>query len=452
VGRWALAVIVLLGAFCLGCTHPTAAQVVEVKSHPCDLDGVPGELSCATLTVWENRQLQSGRRIGLNVAILPSSGLERGGKPASRNALFVLAGGPGQAATSLVRSFARNRELRANRDVVFADQRGTGGSNPLNCALFGDPPDPKRILAGPFPIDAVRACRERLQSIADLAQYTTASAMDDLDEVRRRLGYGKIDLWGGSYGTRAAQVYLRRHPQSVRAIVLDGVLPMDELIPLHQPAAAQRAVNLLFARNREAYPNLEREFLSLFDRSKPYSVGLAEGIRHALYNGDGAFPALVHRAASGDRAPLEQSAIDAEIALAGLAIGLNLSVTCAEDTPFLEDDAIARETAGTFLGDGRIRSQRAACREWPRGSVPTDAHEPVRSDIPALLFSGGRDPVTPPEYGDRVAKGFPNSAHIVFPESAHGSLGGCARQILTRFILTASAQNLPIGCVSAPIK
>uniref|UniRef100_Q025R1 Proline iminopeptidase n=1 Tax=Solibacter usitatus (strain Ellin6076) TaxID=234267 RepID=Q025R1_SOLUE len=352
---------VLVLAACIGCTRGPTAGGAEVKLHACSLDGIPGEVLCARYPVWEDRDRQAGRRITLNIVVLPALSAPAEPDP---DPLVVLAGGPGQAATDLIQAFFRNRELRARRQVVFIDQRGSGGSNPLNCDLYGSPPDPRRILAGPFPVDAVRACRLRLQAVADLGQYTTAASMDDVDDVRRWLGFEKVNLWGGSYGTRAAQVYLRRHGAHVRAVVLEGVLPVDELVPLHQPATAQRAIDLFLARNRAAFPDLEGRFRSLFEPPRHPSIGLLEGVRHALYGGDPrAFPDLIRRAAAGDLAPLQQLAIDAEIALSRLSIGLNLSVTCAEDIPFLDDAAIARETAGTFLGDGRIQRQRSACRE-----------------------------------------------------------------------------------------
>jgi pimeloyl-ACP methyl ester carboxylesterase len=430
-----LAAFLLLSA----CGGRTAA--VESKPHACSLDGIPDPARCATYTVWENRETQAGRRIPLNIVVLPALATPRAPDP-----LIVLAGGPGQAATELIGVFVRNRELRTRRDIVFIDQRGTGRSNPLDCDLYGHLSGPQRILAGPFPVDAVRKCRQKLSLVADLAQYTTAAAVDDVDDVRRWLGYDQVNLWGGSYGTRAAQVYLRRHGEHVRSAVLVGVLPVDELVPLHQAATAQRAVQILFDRNRQ-YPNLEREFRSVFDPANPATLGLAEGLRHALYTDDGAsFPALIHRAATGDRGPLEQRAIDAETAISALATGLNLSVTCAEDLPFLDDATIARETDGTFLGDLRVQRQRAACREWVRGAVPPDVHEPVRSAVPVLLLSGGRDPVTPPSFAEHVATTLTNSRHVVFPESAHGNLGDCGRRLLAAFIASADPAALNTSC------
>lgn len=430
--------------FLAACLPRTFGQTaaVESKPHSCSFGSIPEQVQCATYPVWENRDRQAGRRIPLNIVVLPALSTPRAPDP-----LIVLAGGPGQAATELIDVFIRNLELRSRRDIVFIDQRGTGGSNPLDCDLYGKLSGTQRILAGPFPVNAVRACRQRLSAIADLTQYTTAASMDDVDDVRRWLGYDMVNLWGGSYGTRAAQVYLRRHGDHVRAAVLVGVLPVDELVPLHQAATAERAVRILIDRNRAQYPNFEREFRAIFNPTNPATLGLAEGLRHSLYTDDGAdVPAIIHRAATGDRGPLEQRAIEAETALSSLSIGLNLSVTCAEDIPFLDDASVVRETAGTFLGDLRVQRQRAACREWVRGAVPRDVHEPVRSAVPVLLLSGGRDPVTPPSFAEHVAASLSKSRHIVFPESAHGNLGDCGRRILASFIASAAPSAVNAAC------
>ncbi len=463
-------VIFLLAATALGAASRTAVPAVESKPHPCRVPGAPEPVLCASYPVWEDRERASGRRIGLHIVILPALGAKRAPDP-----VFILAGGPGAAATEMVPGFSRNRELRGRRDLVFIDQRGTGGSNPLDCDFYGDPPDLRAVAGVSFPLDAIRRCRERLAQIADLGLYTTATGMDDLDEVRRWLGYGKIDLWGGSYGSMAAQVYLRRHEASVRAVVLAGVAPVDELIPLHHARAGQRAIDLLFdacradAPCRAAYPGLREEFQAVFEsaragvevevrdaggrrvRVRPGVSSLAEGIRHYLYGGDaGSLPALIHRAAAGDLAPLVETAIAAELNLTqGLSLGMLLSVTCAEQLPFIDDATLARETAHTFLGDLRVKEQRAACREWVRGAVAPDVHRLVHSNVPVLLISGNRDPVTPPEFGERVAKPLPNSLHVVFPDGSHGNWGACGRQIEARFIERGAVEGLDVACAGA---
>lgn len=279
--------------------------------------------------------------------------------------------------------------------------------------------------------------------IADLGLYTTDLGMDDVDEVRQWLGYTKINIWGGSYGSMAAQVYLRRHGANVRAVVLAGVAPVDELIPLHHALAGQQAVDAIFAKCRAdaecnaAYPNLRQEFQTILDRVRqgvevevrsrdrtarvrPSMASFAEGIRHFLYSDDGrSFPATIHQAAAGDLAPLVQMAVSTETNFNRiLSMGMLLSVSCAEHLPYIDDKTLAKETANTFLGDLRVKEQQEACRQWVRGAVPKDVHQLVKSNVPVLLISGARDSVTPPAFAERVAKQLPNSLHIVFRSRA----------------------------------
>jgi pimeloyl-ACP methyl ester carboxylesterase len=128
-------------------------------------------------------------------------------------------------------------------------------------------------------------------------------------------------------------------------------------------------------------------------------------------------------------------------------MGLLLSVSCAEHIPYITDEMTARETAGTFLGDLRIRAQRAACAQWVRGPVPADVHALVRSNVPVLLLSGYLDPVTPPSFGDRVAKQLPNSRHVVFPNASHGVADTCGEVLMNSFIERGSIQGLDTSCV-----
>src|SRR6476661_7264890 len=157
---------------------------------PCVL---PGNVKafCGTYEVFENREVRSGRKIPLKVVILPATGSDRAPDP-----LFLLEGGPGGGAVEDAGELSKD-PLRARRDIILVDTRGTGASNPLLCSLWRDGTRLDHI----FPLDAVTACRDELRKRADLTLYTTAAAMDDVDEVRRYLGYGPVNLSGASYGT-----------------------------------------------------------------------------------------------------------------------------------------------------------------------------------------------------------------------------------------------------------
>src|SRR5215470_781286 len=155
-----------------------AVQRGRVQMKPCNNPSFTGDALCGKYEVFENRSTQSGRRISLNIVLLPAATLKPAPVP-----LFYLAGGPGGAATVYASESFMNG-LRRNRDVVLVDQRGTGESNPLNCPSPAGRDDMRGYFGEPFAIERVRACRAELEKVADLTQYTTSIAMDDLDEVR----------------------------------------------------------------------------------------------------------------------------------------------------------------------------------------------------------------------------------------------------------------------------
>ncbi len=452
-----------------------AAAAPKVSSrlaqlHPCKGGAEIGAL-CGTYQVWENRAAKSGRKIGLKIVVLPA--LSSHPKP---DPIFFLAGGPGQAATDLAASGAGN-SLRRDRDLVYVDQRGTGEPDRLTCELGGHEDDLQSYLGEMFPVAAVRQCREELEKTHDLTLYTTDIAMDDLDEVRAWLGYGKINLLGGSYGTRAAQVFLRRHPQAVRAAVLFGVVPMDETLPISHAAGGQRSLDLLLgwcekdAACKARFPDTRKELETVLNRlaQSPVTVEVrhprtgktaqvrlsrelvADGLRWLLYNpGDSArLPLLVHEAAAGDFSALGQASVSARVGIVGaLAHGMFFSVTCAEDIPFIDPSQIPARTAGSFLGDYRVRQQMAACGVWPRAAVAPEHREAVRSDVPVLLVSGERDPVTPPAFALRAARQLSRAVQVVVPFAGHGGDDdGCVEGIGTKFLEQGSGEGLDTSCL-----
>src|SRR5574341_616508 len=219
--------------------QPGRAQSLVLSD--CEVPEI-GKAKCGTYEVSENRATKAGRRIKLKILVLPATGSPREPDP-----FVYIPGGPGSSATEdapgIAPAFARIRE---HRDLVFVDQRGTGGSHPLNCRFYNEA-DPQSYFGYFFPLDQVRQCRQELERIADLTLYTTPIAMDDLDEVRAVLGYERLNLFGGSYGTRAVLVYLKRHPEHVRTARLQGVSPTNQLMPHDFPQANERALQGIIA-------------------------------------------------------------------------------------------------------------------------------------------------------------------------------------------------------------
>jgi len=440
------------------------------KLKPCRLAGIDEELFCGKLTVFENRETRTGRTIDLNIVVLPAFDQKTKAEP-----LFDFAGGPGASSTAAADFYAGPGKIyRQRHDVVCVDQRGTGKSN-----LLAIPREktPQYYLSEMYPVDYVREMRHALEPRADLTKYTTSIAMDDLDDVRAWLGYDKINLLGGSYGTRAELVYMRQHPDHVRSAALLAVAPTDLKMPLHHAESGARAMDLLLseceqdAACRAAFPNIRDDWnnvlaqlekqparveYSASGRNAPTRVEIRRGvfgekIRTWMYGRDKAarIPTIVHHAANGDFAPFLKEAIAPSIP-DFVADGMYLSVTCAEDVPFISPEEAAKLTTGNPFGDYRVSQQTRACGMWPRGEIPADFLEPVRSNAPMLIFSGNLDPVTPPSYGEAVASHLPNSRHVVIPEGGHGVDGltdpGCIDRITIEFLDKGDAKNIDVSC------
>jgi pimeloyl-ACP methyl ester carboxylesterase len=467
-------------------TFAQSKKTVEKKSktnsialQPCKVPGAePNSMEnalCGGLKVFENRAAQKGRKIELKIVVYPATGQNKSPDP-----LFYIAGGPGSSAIEDAPYVAQDyTKVRESRDLVFLDQRGTGGSHALNCTFF-NPSDLQSYLEYWNPLEEVRKCRDALEKDADLRLYTTTIAMDDLDDVRAGLGYDKISITAGSYGTRAAQEYIRRHGAHVRAAILQGISMTGQFMPRDFPQQTERALQgvidecLQDEACRAAFPNIKLEAKAVLEKliggrveaevknpadGKPARVRLsrdlvAESIRYLLYSTGGAsrVPLFIHTAAQGNFTPLAEAALYFRREIVGSgATGLYLSITCAEDLPWIKPGEGERDVEKTFLGGYRLRQQREACALWRQGEIPKDYSQPTRSDVPALILTGQWDPVTPPVYGDMIAKNFPNSLHIVVPSGGHG-FGGldgldCLNNLMAQFIERASVKGLDTSCV-----
>ncbi len=452
----------------------------SISLTPCEVPGArPGakeKVLCGSYEVFENRAAKRGRKIALKIVVFPATGAEKGADP-----VFYIPGGPGQSATEEAPYLAAQlSKIRARRDLVFLDQRGTGGSNPLDCDLF-NPSDLQSYLGDYFPLADVRKCRQQLEQKADLKLYTTAIAMDDLDEVRAGLGYGQINIYSGSYGTRAAQDYLKRYAKHSRAVVMQGASPTGQFMPRDFPQHTERALNGILdacaadAACQAAFPDLRAEVKTVLARLQQGSVEVevkhpktgaatkvqlsrdlaAEAIRYMLYQSGAAsrIPLSIHLAAQGNYSQLAEFALSyrQRYATGANGNGMYLSVTCAEDLPWIKPGEGERNAVQTFLGDYRLRQQRAACEQWPRGSIPKGFAEPTRAKVPTLIVTGQWDPVTPPVHGDLVAKHLPNSLHLVVPQGGHG-FGGldgldCVEKLITQFVDRGTTRDLDTSCL-----
>ncbi|HEY6619882.1 MAG TPA: alpha/beta fold hydrolase [Steroidobacteraceae bacterium] len=462
-----LRTLLLLTVFFWPAAHAAAVGLVLA---PCRLADLTRAARCGMLSVPENPDKPQGRRLALGVAVVPATHARALADP-----IVVLQGGPGEDTISSAAYYAeRFAPLLAERDLLLVDQRGTGKSAALPCALYSAG-DPALSLRDVFPLAAVRRCAKRLAAHADLTQYTFDRFANDLEQVRRELGYGALNLYAGSYGTRAAQVYLRSFPASVRSAYLGSAVPMDAAGPLAFAKTAQAALELLFsscaadARCRAAFPNLREEFraivLKLDSGAARVSIPggaatatldrgrVAEWMRSKLYRPKSAtkLPWMIHRAYAGDWSPLVKDLLaDARDANSDFSFGLFFSITCSEDVAFIRENDIAPETQGTFLGDYRVRQQQAACREWPTRTLPKDYRAPVTSAVPTLFVSGDADGGTPLWFADHVAAGFSNRLQVVVKGQGHTEWSDCLAQLYQQLVRGGIVRGLNPSCPNVP--
>jgi pimeloyl-ACP methyl ester carboxylesterase len=421
---------------------------------------------CGELEVPEDPADSAGRNLRLFVARIPSHNAAPRPDP-----LVLIAGGPGQAATDFYLTVRGAFEhVRRDRDLIVLDQRGTGRSAPLECAIAAEALE----TAAPESLPGLMTrCLEDLD--ADPRFYTTSVAVQDLERVRAALGIEAWNLYGISYGTRVAQHFIRRFPQRVRAVILDGVVPSDLAMGPAIAANAQRALELLLSRCSQEAACAER-FPGLADRlgglsrrlsAGPITIDLADPltgevgrrtfsalhlksvIRLMSYAPQtvALLPLLITEAHEGNFAPLTAQAYMMIAALErSLSLPMHNSVVCTEDVPFFS--ASPRGTEATYLGRSIVEALEAVCSVWPPGVRDPDLKAPLESDRPVLLLSGEADPVTPPAYGFRVIAHLGSARHIVGPGQGHGLAGvGCVPRLLRDFLSAADPAGVAAACV-----
>lgn len=461
---------------------PEAAQrqYGQLIFKPCTLTSSQAssnvEAECATLQVAENPDAPNGRKIGLNIAWLDTENQGEG----KLDPVFFLAGGPGQSATEVAAVVNQAlREVRKKRDIILVDQRGTGKSNPLTC-LDADGKElafDENAAATPEVVaEYAGRCAATLTKRADSRFYTTTQAIGDLDAVRAAMGVDKINLIGGSYGTRVAQQYAARFPQHTRTVVIDGVVPNELVVGGDFANTFENAIALQSAQCSKDAACAKRFPVDTRTQLRNVMTTLNTAPVDVDYRDPGTnearrdkvtadtvtslaflfsympelsslLPVVLDEAAQGRYAPLMSLNRMASRSMDGqMNRGMQWSVICAEDA-----DRYQPAPAGdTLLGPEVARMFFAACPAWNVGTRPKDFTQPLRTELPVLLLSGELDPVTPPRYAEQVLKGLPNGRHLMAKGQGHGTLNaGCMPRVLAQFVDTADAKSLEVSCLDS---
>jgi pimeloyl-ACP methyl ester carboxylesterase len=445
----------------------------DFEQRACSYDKLPA--FCGTLRVPEDRTNAASRAIVLHFVRVPA---HRG---SSETPIVWFDGGPGESVISDfsdggIQGYPLAAAMHETHELLLLDQRGTGLSNQLQCPMY---PRVSEVFAQIFPLDSVRRCRARLAKSSDLSAYGTDAAADDLDAVRRRLEYPRIIAIGGSYGTTAALVYMRRYPHVVQSALLIGVAPTFFKIPLPQLQAGQRALDDLersCARDATChahFPNFPAEFRRLLAQSttgipvnyRDAHTGeqvraalarpvFADTVRLLLYAPASAalIPLLIHEAAAGDTTPLAKAiAAFAQAVFGGTAgeqaMGDNFSVNCQEGVAFITPAEAARESANSFMAGSILEARQASCAIWNVRPADAGFIEPVRSSVPVLMMSGADDPATDARYATRQLAYLLNGRQIIVPNGGHINDDPCLERLEVRFVETSSAAGLDAACV-----
>lgn len=441
-----------------------AAQLAESN---CYIHHFETPVRCASLSVPLDYADPKGDQIIVTAAIVPATTAQPAADP-----VFVFAGGPGQAATDLGRFLSSAfKPVRRDRDVVLFDVRGTGLSGALNCP-FDFVQD---VEAEEFFRRGAKACADRIG--ANAAFYTSVEIVEDVERFRAAKGYAAISLWGGSFGTRVAQHYVRRYGDRVRAVILDAAPPLGTSLFATAPAYGQQALDRMFddcsadRRCRTAFPALRSTFNTVLQRleveplllelNDPRTASPTRGridrdfvastVRGALYAPftRAVAPYAINRAARGDWAPMLALATAAtEWSADTMAAGAMFSILCSEDIEQALKLPPSMLSFG-FMRDSYVRPFAAACSVWPHRVLREDQYAPFSSKVPAMVISGPSDPVTPPASGEVTRKMFGRSVHVVVPHGLHtNGSNACVAALIRSFLQDPRTGGREHSCLS----
>lgn len=452
--------LLLLAVTTLGYAQPSSAQLAW---QDCHISGYTPKVVCfeADLPLSET----SDETIKVSATLVPA--LSR----AKETPLLIFTGGPGQAGSDLGPFInAAFHEIRKTRDLVLIDQRGTGKTSAVTCAEF-------------FPENATefsltKLASDCLQSAESLPiqSFTLESVVADAAHFIRLLGYQKVNIWGGSYGTRSAALFYRRYPELTRALILDGVLPPQTRLFESSPLQAQRALELLISDCMQAsdcataFPNLKTEIeqlLNQFSREERElefqdpltgevtqltlnSDFIANMIRTALYTPSQAamIPITVQQANRGNFNPLFALFQNSAGAAETMALGATLSILCSDEVPRINPSEATGIGPDTFTNNGYYRYWSSGCHEWPMAPSSQADFTTLTGEVPVLALSGEHDPITGPELGQELINHLTNGFHIVVKNSGHNvSHLKCMPTIMANYLDHLQPRELDTSCL-----
>lgn len=434
-----------------------ALSPVDCRSDIADIGA-----SCFSLAVPENYDAPGKRHIEISLAVLrprPAT------SAASRKAVFFSTGGPGLSAIEALPGIsARLSNVRDSYDLVFIDQRGAGGSNPLPCPVVEPGHETQAIGSAALGTSDYATCFVKLSKRADLSQYTTSAAAKDMEQVRRALGYEQINLLATSYGTALSLEYIRQYEPFVRSAFLFSAIGPGADLTSSFAIDAQAALESLFAdckvdqKCNTAYPHLREKFTVFVKRLKSvdgdnndaYSQ-MVRQVSQALYDTRLAayLPFVISEGAGGSNNPFASIGAGLSVGVTnGYWEGLRVSTMCAEEFPFTEAMNNRATRSHSFLGDANLKSGQRICSVWPVNKVSDEFLSPVSANTPVLMVNGDLDPVTSPLRAYEAAVSLSNAKVVVARNMAHltGPASACVIAMFEEFLTKADPHNVDFSC------
>ncbi|MEM6640728.1 MAG: alpha/beta fold hydrolase [Pseudomonadota bacterium] len=430
-----------------GCVWPATTDF-----KPCHIDDIQTQAQCAYLDVPLDWAEQSGDSLDLFVAVVPPSGGAVTDAP-----IYVLAGGPGQAASDLGALISGALvPARRGREVILIDQRGTGKTAPFDCDV------PLDLSAGGG--ETARNCLAAAQH--DPRHFGSDAFINDIHAVRNALGHNTIHIWGGSYGTRAALLYLARFEHTVQSVVLDAVAaPVTPYLALSTSSAGRALEHTLSAcasdpACADTFGDLDAQLdnllteLATSPRSVPINGAQVDvdhewflgGLRGALYSPQSSawIPLAISQFSEGNSGPWAAMADATAGIVSELSLGTLLSVACGEEVTRLD----AKDNTTSVFDGLSLAFFDEACAVWPSAAPPQEHAQAVHSERPVLLLSGEFDPVTPPAFADAAAADLSRSRHLIVPDGGHiSTASGCMPELIATFLDTLDPAALDPSCL-----
>jgi pimeloyl-ACP methyl ester carboxylesterase len=430
------------------------------------------DYECGYLQVPERHQQPTGKQIKLGVAMIKSNTPQPAADP-----LVLLQGGPGGSGIAIFSSLAEpsfkgSKQLRADRDLIILEQRGTLFSQPfLRCSEFDraiqqqlDNPTMRPVEAKKLEFQSLQACRQRLsQDGVDLSAYNSIENAADIAALAKALGYRQINLYGVSYGTLLALHTLRQHSTLLRSVILDAVVPTQVSWVRTAIKSADRAIVELTKactadpNCRAAYPDLRHELSRLIHRlnQQPVMMGfydystlkfektqltgdlLTVLVTQMFYRTDAlpVIPAMIYQVRDG-RYHVGSQILALQLLDRTLAEGMFYSVACGENTKLMPADVAGLDPKTAKRAVSDVQEFAKACALWNVPELAPALKQPVTSAVPTLIFNGQFDPITPPSFGEQAAKTLSRSHVITFLRNGHGAMldSVCGSRIAAAFL------------------